>query len=224
MKHGLFITIEGVEGAGKSTVIAAITELLTDLGLQHITTREPGGTPFSEEIRAILLNNRDETVEPLTELLLMNAARVQHVKQLIKPSLHNGIHVICDRFNDSTFAYQGGGRELDMHLLETLDQLTLEGFKPDLTLLLDLDVNIGLQRAAKRGEKDRFEQEKYDFFNKVRQCFLQRAQAVPERYQIIDASQSENQVKQAVIHAVRECLAKKRSMQVIAIERGNVHE
>jgi len=209
MSKGLFITIEGVEGAGKSTVVSSITKFMDDKSIPYIMTREPGGTPLAEELRQLLLTQRDECVEPITELLLMYAARVQHLNRVIKPSLDKGLCVICDRFNDSTFAYQGGGRGVDEALIQSIDKLTLDGFSPDLTLLLDLDVKVGLERAAKRGEKDRFEQEQVEFFNKVRACFLERARKESSRYRVIDANQSENLVRQCVVQIVEKFLQAK---------------
>ncbi len=206
MKKGLFISVEGIEGAGKSTVIDTLTKLMDSYGLKNIVTREPGGTPLAEDLRALLLVNREEKVEPITELLLMYAARSQHLSQVIEPALASGISVICDRFNDSTFAYQGGGRGMDEQLIKSIDQITLANFRPDLILLLDLDVEIGLERATKRGEKDRFESESLDFFNRVRKSFIDRAKLDPKRYQIIDASLSEIQVKENIQNTLEVCL------------------
>ncbi len=204
MVKGLFITIEGIEGAGKTTVIQSITSVLDEAKISHRLTREPGGTAMAEEIRALLLSTREEKVDPVAELLMMYAARVQHVSQIIKPALKSGQHVICDRFNDSTFAYQGGGRGLSIELIKGIDHLTLGDFVPDLTLLLDLDVAIGLERASNRSEKDRIEQEKYEFFEKVRAAYLARARQHPHRYQIIDASQTVDEVKHCTARIIRE--------------------
>ena len=199
MEKGFFITIEGIEGAGKSTAIAAATESLTQLSVAHLLTREPGGTPFAEEIRTLLLEPREEKVFSKAELLLMYAARVQHVEMLIKPTLAKGIHVISDRFNDATFAYQGGGRGICKDKIAELDSWCLAELKPDLTLLLDLPVETGLKRATKRGKKDRIEQEKMNFFEAVRASYLQRVKEDPERFTIIDASQTAETVKQEIV-------------------------
>ncbi|AOE49814.1 thymidylate kinase [Kangiella sediminilitoris] len=189
-KRGQFITVEGTEGVGKSTNMAFVKQWLEAKGHKVIHTREPGGTPFAEEIRELLLSNREETVDSHTELLLMFAARCQHVYQKIKPALEQGVWVLCDRFTDASYAYQGAGRGLGFDKLKELEDWCLKGFKPDLTLLLDLTTEVGLERAKKRGPVDRFEQEKVDFFNKVREGYLKIAQAEPDRMKVIDASGS----------------------------------
>lgn len=203
-KTGKFITIEGTEGVGKSTNIAFIKRWFESKNISLMHTREPGGTPFAEEIRELLLANRDEVVDAKSELLLMYAARAQHVSQKIKPALEQGQWVLCDRFSDASFAYQGAGRALGLEKLVELDQWVLEGFKPDLTILLDLPVEIGLSRAQERGPVDRFEQEKIEFFEQVRQGYLQIAQQEPERVKIVDASgsleQVQRQIEQVLIH------------------------
>ena len=191
---GQFITIEGAEGVGKSTNIRLIQALLDAAGIAHIATREPGGTPLAEQIRNLLLTKSEQPMDSLAELLLMFAARRQHVQELILPALQAGQWVICDRFTDSTYAYQGGGRGLDLAQIGVLEQLCLGDFRPNLTLLLDLEVNAGLARAAERGEPDRFESEDIAFFNRVRQVFLDRA-ASADRYRVVDASQPLAQVE-----------------------------
>ncbi|WP_144394303.1 dTMP kinase [Pleionea sediminis] len=184
-----FITIEGGEGVGKTTNLQLIESLLKQNRIDFIVTREPGGTPFAEEIRELLLNKRQEAVDPVAELLLVFAARKQHVEQTIKPALASGQWVVCDRFTDATFAYQGGGRELGFELIEQINQLALAGFKPNKTLLLDVDPDIGMQRAAKRSELDRFESEQMAFFERVRAAYRQRASDDAERFMVVDAGQ-----------------------------------
>lgn len=186
-RRGKFITIEGVEGVGKSTSISHIERILARHDIPCICTREPGGTVLSERIREILLDKKNATMAPMTELLLMFAARAQHVEELIKPSLARGVWVVCDRFTDSTYAYQGGGRGIDMTLIAKLEAIALGNFRPDLTLVLDLPVAQGMARATRRGEQDRFESEDHGFFGRVRDVFLSRAASV-DRYQVVDAS------------------------------------
>lgn len=187
---GLFITLEGPEGAGKSTNRDYLAELLGASGREVVLTREPGGTPLAERIREILLAPAVEPMAVDTELLLMFAARAQHLAQVVRPALARGALVLCDRFVDATYAYQGGGRGVPVERIATLEAFVLGDLQPDLTLVFDLPVEIGLARAARRGALDRFEQEQRAFFEAVRQTYLQRAQAVPERYRIIDASRS----------------------------------
>ncbi|GAC1039613.1 dTMP kinase [Pseudomonas sp. No.117] len=187
---GLFITLEGPEGAGKSTNRDYLAELLGASGREVVLTREPGGTPLAERIREILLAPAAEPMAVDTELLLMFAARAQHLAQVVRPALARGALVLCDRFVDATYAYQGGGRGVPVERIATLEAFVLGDLRPDLTLVFDLPVEIGLARAARRGALDRFEQEQRAFFEAVRQTYLQRAQAVPERYRIIDASRS----------------------------------
>ena len=195
LSTGQFITIEGTEGVGKSTNIAFIKQWFENKAISLIHTREPGGTPMAEEIRELLLSKRDEKVDPKCELLLMYAARAQHVAQKIRPELEQGRWVLCDRFSDASFAYQGAGRALGLNKLIELDQWVLESFKPDLTILLDLPVEIGLSRAQERGPVDRFEEEQIEFFEQVRQGYLQIAEREPERVKIVDASGSLEQVQ-----------------------------
>lgn len=195
---GYFITVEGTEGVGKSTNMAFVKQWLENKGVETIHTREPGGTPFAEEVRELLLSKREESVNSKTELLLMFAARCQHVYQKIQPALEQGTWVLCDRFTDASYAYQGAGRGLGFDKLKELEEWSLEGFKPDLTLMLDLPVLTGLERAQKRGPTDRFEEEKVEFFNKVRNGYLNIAQNEPERMKIIDAQGSIEQVQQQI--------------------------
>lgn len=183
------ITLEGGEGVGKSTNLAFIADRLRASGREVVLTREPGGTPLAEELRALLLAPREETVEPLTELLAFFAARAQHWQQLILPALERGAWVLCDRFIDATYAYQGGGRGRSLEAIATLQQLVLGDSLPGLTLLLDVPVETGLARAAARGEPDRFEREQTAFFERIRAAYLARASADPERIRVIDAGQ-----------------------------------
>jgi len=186
-----FISIEGIEGAGKSTQLAFIQRYLSDNDKQLTVTREPGGTDLGEQIRSLLLTPTKTGMAVDTELLLMFSARAEHIAQVINPALSAGSWVLSDRFTDATFAYQGGGRGIDQQRIAELAQWTLNGLEPDLTLLFDLPVELGQQRVLSRNQGvDRFEQEKVDFFEKVRQCYLQRAQQDPQRIKIIDASQS----------------------------------
>lgn len=186
---GLFITLEGPEGAGKSTNRDYLAAHLRDHGLDVLLTREPGGTPLAERIRELLLAPSDERMDADTELLLVFAARAQHLAEVIRPALARGAVVLCDRFTDATYAYQGGGRGLSVERIATLERFVQGGLQPDLTLLFDLPVEIGLSRAAARGRLDRFEQEGQAFFEAVRQAYLDRAKADPQRYHLIDAAQ-----------------------------------
>ncbi len=187
--RGLFITFEGAEGVGKSTQIGLAADYLRARGLDVVVTREPGGTPMAESIREVLLAPRTEPVHETTELLLMFAARAQHLHSLIEPSLAAGRWVLCDRFTDATFAYQGGGRGVSVDRIAQLESLVQGALRPDRILLLDAPVEVGLARARHRGELDRFEREAAAFFDRVRQMYLRRAAADPGRYHIIDAAQ-----------------------------------
>lgn len=186
---GKFITIEGIEGVGKSTNIEFICQWLADNGHAYLATREPGGTQLAEELRSLLLQPRKEAVDDAAELLMIFAARAQHLRNVIVPALNEGKMVICDRFTDATYAYQGGGRELDMTAIATLEQMVQGDRRPDLVLLLDVPIETGLARAKKRSSMDRFEQETVDFFERVRQTYLERAASRPRTYAVIDASQ-----------------------------------
>jgi len=188
--RGLFITIEGGEGVGKSTNIEFIKTLLKEQGIECIVTREPGGTPLAEEIREVLIANRDEKVTSETELLLMFAARAQHLHQKILPALENGTWVISDRFTDATYAYQSGGRGVSAEKVALLENFVQGDIRPDLTFLLDAPVEIGMERAKNRGKLDRFEEEKLEFFNRVRNNYRERAKAEPNRFMVVDATQS----------------------------------
>jgi dTMP kinase len=187
--RGQFITVEGSEGVGKSTNIALIAELLAAAGHAPVQTREPGGTHFAERIRQLLLAHDDEPMSAWTELLLIFAARAQHLARVIEPALAAGQWVLCDRFTDATFAYQGGGRGLDPDHIAALESLVQGSLRPDLTLLLDAPVAVGQQRMRDRAAPDRFESEQGAFFERVRATYLQRAAAEPQRFLIVDASQ-----------------------------------
>nr|WP_064495926.1 dTMP kinase [Pseudomonas chengduensis] len=192
---GLFITLEGPEGAGKSTNREYLAERLREQGIDVLLTREPGGTPLAERIRELLLDPSDEPMAADAELLLVFAARAQHLQQVIRPALAKGSVVLCDRFTDATYAYQGGGRGLSIERIAQLEQFVQGELRPDLTLIFDLPVEIGLARAAARGRLDRFEQEGRGFFEAVRQAYLQRAEQAPQRYRVLDAGQTLAQVQ-----------------------------
>lgn len=193
-----FISIEGVEGVGKTTNLKYIQEFFNDRGIPLYCTREPGGTPVAEDIRQILLHKKDENIDDLTELLLMFAARNQHIIEVIKPALARGEWVLCDRFTDSSFAYQGGGRQISIESIQKLEDLVLNGFKPDYTIVLDLPVDLGLERAATRSEKDRFEEEGLEFFERVRGVFLERARQKPDKYCVIDTRPELDEVQRTL--------------------------
>ncbi|MCQ4306642.1 dTMP kinase [Pseudomonas stutzeri] len=193
---GLFITLEGPEGAGKSTNRDYLAQCLRERGLDVVLTREPGGTPLAERIRDLLLTPADERMSSDTELLLMFAARAQHLAQVIRPALARGAIVLCDRFTDATYAYQGGGRGQSVQRIEQLEYFVQGDMRPDLTLIFDLPVEVGLSRAAARGRLDRFEQEGLEFFEAVRSAYLDRARQAPQRYRVIDAGQPLSAVQQ----------------------------
>ncbi len=204
MSNGLFITLEGIEGVGKTTNLQFVRDWLQTRGLSVYMTREPGGTPIAEEIRHLLLTPREEKICADTELLLMFAARVQHVESVIKPKLAQGLCVLSDRFVDASYAYQGGGRGIALERLQQLEQWTLGHFRPHLTILLDLDPQTALQRAKARSAADRFEQERVDFFVAARAQYLQRAQAEPQRFLVIDAGQPLPVVQQTIANALQQ--------------------
>ncbi|MBL6690688.1 MAG: dTMP kinase [Pseudomonadales bacterium] len=206
-RPGKFITVEGVEGVGKSTNINLMAKLIRDAGHEVLLTREPGGTRLGERVRQILLDKAEDTMSPMTELMLMFAARAQHVEELIKPALADGQWVVCDRFTDSSYAYQGGGRGLGDETVAMLETLALGDFRPDLTLILDLDVATGLSRATADAEADRFESEERAFFEKVRTAFLDRV-ATSDRYRLIDASGNMEEVQAQITSLMTEVLSK----------------
>lgn len=188
MKRGLFISLEGGEGVGKSTNLQFIQTCLQEFQIEVVVTREPGGTPVAEQIRQLLLSHHDETLTEQTELLLVFAARAQHLQNLIKPALARGQWVLSDRFTDATYAYQGGGRGMNIETIAWLENAVQGPLRPDLTLLLDAPIEIGMQRAKQRAALDRFEAEQSSFFQRVRAAYLQRASQEPQRYRVIDAS------------------------------------
>lgn len=187
--NGKFITLEGSEGAGKSTNIAFIADYLQNKGIDVIVTREPGGTEIGEQIREILLNKDNTAMHEDTELLLMFAARAQHIREKILPALTAGKWVISDRFTDASYAYQGAARNMGFERIAEIENWVQQGFAPDCTFVMDLPIEIGMQRVKSRGgDGDRFEDEKKAFFETVRKAYLQRAAMAPERYSVIDAS------------------------------------
>jgi len=195
---GRFITIEGGEGAGKSTAQAYLAERLAERGIAVLQTREPGGTPLAESIRQTLLSTDGEHPVEMAELLLVFAARAQHLAKVIEPALAAGQWVICDRFTDATYAYQGAARGLSAELIAQLETLVQGERRPDAVVVMDLSPEVGMTRARQRGELDRFEREKPAFYSQVRNAYLARAQADPDRYQVIDAEQSLESVRQAL--------------------------
>ena len=203
MIRGRFITFEGIEGAGKSSLQRSLSEALTARGRRVCATREPGGTPLAEDIRALVLRRQDETLPASTELMLMFAARAAHVQNLIRPALARGEWVLCDRFTDASHAYQGGGRGVDTAHIDMLARLAHPRLQPDLTLLLDLSPETGLARArARHGAGDRFEDEAVAFFARVRARYLERAAAEPQRIRVLDASLPAAQVLEQSLELV----------------------
>lgn len=207
-KRGLFLTLEGAEGVGKSTNIEFITQYLDQHGIEYVLTREPGGTLLAEKIRDLLLAVHDEPMSELTELLLVFAARAQHLDKVIEPALAAGKWVVCDRFTDATYAYQGAGRGLSTETIDQLQSLVQDELRPDLTIILDLDPEIGMERASNRGELDRFEREQQSFFRKVRQGYLDIALAEPDRCTVIDASKPLEGVKLDLLTALERGLSR----------------
>lgn len=196
--RGQFITFEGTEGVGKSTQLANASRTLEELGVDYIVTREPGGTPMAEAIRELLLTPRDEPVNEITELLLMFSARAQHLHTRILPAINSGQWVLCDRFTDATFAYQGGGRGVPKDRIALLENLVQGEVRPDHVILLDAPVATGMARARDRGELDRFEQEDLEFFQRIRDVYRERAIAQPSRYHLVNAACSLEEVSGAV--------------------------
>jgi dTMP kinase len=202
MSAGRFLTVEGIEGVGKTTQVARLTATLRDRGIAHVVTREPGGTPLAEEIRNLVLTARAEPLSPTAELLLMFAARAVHLHNHIEPNLLAGRWVLCDRFTDATYAYQGGGRGMDLESIAQLERMVQGARRPDLTLLLDAPVEAALLRARQRNAsavQDRFESERLGFFVRVRAAYLERAAAEPQRIAVIDAAQSADAVFSQIV-------------------------
>lgn len=202
---GLFITIEGVEGVGKSSLFEAIAHFIKSQSIPLMTTREPGGTDMAEAIRSILLAPCDEAMMPVTEFLLMSASRSQHVHHIVEPALEKGHCVLCDRFVDASYAYQGGGRGLPESLITTVSNACVKTM-PHLTLLLDAPIDVALARMRSRGEQDRIEQEELGFFKAIRETYLQMAQKNPSRFKVIDASQSKEAVISEALEIVQSLL------------------
>ncbi|MDX8400970.1 MAG: dTMP kinase [Gallionellaceae bacterium] len=192
MNKAKFITFEGVDGAGKSTHLDWFANTLKERGIELLVTREPGGTPLGERLREILLS---QPMHAETEALLMFAARREHVEQVIRPALERGVWVISDRFSDASFAYQGGGRGVAVSKLEQLEQWVHGDLQPDLTILFDIPIEVARQRLANNVSLDRFEQEQGEFFERVRQAYLQRSQKTPQRYALIRAAKTPGEVK-----------------------------
>lgn len=207
MSQAKFITLEGTEGVGKSTQCSMLaTAIEREFGVDAEVTREPGGTFLGESIRSILLDPNIPAMDGATELLLMFAGRAEHLAKVIKPALADNRWVICDRFTDATYAYQGGGRGLEKKVISDLQTIVQKGFAPDLTVVLDLEVDVALKRVATRGEPDRFEQERHEFFERVRATYLRLVVAYPERIALVDAAPAVDVVHRAVMDAVRERL------------------
>jgi dTMP kinase len=190
MNNYEFITLEGIEGVGKSTAIQIVKRFLEDNGRNVVITREPGGTAIGEKVRDILLSTQNDAMSPVSELFLLLAARAQHLAEVVSPALASGNCVVCDRFFDATYAYQGAGRGLDMSIIKSATDLISPFFVPTLTLLLDAPVEVGFKRIESRGKTDRFEEQNRDFFERIRESYLNRARLEPKRFCVIDASQS----------------------------------
>lgn len=199
MLRGKFITIEGIEGVGKSTNIDTLVKRIEAAGHKVLKTREPGGTPYAEDIRDILMNRSEEPLPEIAELLLMFAARSLNVNNVISPALEAGTWVVCDRFTDSSRAYQGGGRGLPMETVDRLADWVHGDLWPDLTILLDAPVELGMERAGRRGAPDRFEQERHEFFERVRACYHEIAAREPDRVVVVDTSRSLEAVQADVV-------------------------
>lgn len=206
-KRGRFITLEGPEGAGKSTQLPRLTAWLEREGFEVVSTRNPGGTPIGAQIRQILLDAANRAMVPTAELMLYAADRAQHVAEVVKPALDAGCVVLCDRFGDSTLAYQGYGRGLDQALIRRLNDMATGGLKPDLTLLLDLPVETGLARVARSREVDRLETEAIAFHHRLREGYLEIAKAEPSRFAVVDATQDADAVHAALCDAVKRLVA-----------------
>lgn len=203
MSRGRFITVEGIEGAGKSTHLAAVRDLIEEAGYRVVLTREPGGTPLGEAIRGLLLRPDAGPMSADAELLLMFGARAEHLARVIRPALSGGDWVLCDRFTDATYAYQGGGRGIPEERIAALERWVHGDLQPDLTLLLDLPVATGLARVARRGPEDRFEREEQAFFERVRATYRARAERFPERFRVVDTDADPAEVRRRVERTMR---------------------
>jgi dTMP kinase len=203
-EKGKFITIEGIEGVGKSSNVQFIAKLIQEAGFQVVVTREPGGTQIAEEIRKILLTEYKEPTLPSVELLLLYAGRLQHVEHVIKPALAQGKWVVCDRFVDATYAYQGAGRGIAMEKIDILNQWTLGNFTPDCTIVLDAPVDVAFERIKNNRKLDRFEKEQKVFFEKIRKEYLIRAKQFPDRYHVVDAAKPLSFVQESLTKIMKE--------------------
>ena len=199
---GKFITVEGIEGAGKTTCMQVVTDVIEQQGISAIHTREPGGTDLGEDLRNLLLGHKHTGMSDDAELLMMFAARAEHIAQKIKPALDEGNWVLCDRFTDATYAYQGFGRGISLEKISGLENWVQGELRPDLTLLMDLPVEMGMERAGKRSAPDRFESEAWDFFERIRQGYLSIAAEQSSRVKVIDASQDLHDVQEQVRAAI----------------------
>jgi dTMP kinase len=207
MTRGKFITLEGGEGTGKSTCLASVLEELRQSAIDAMATREPGGTPLGEKLRSVLLEPSAESINDNAELLIMFAARAQHIAEVIEPALAAGRWVVSDRFTDATYAYQGGGRQIPDERISIIEQWVQGDLQPDLTLLLDVPVKVGLQRIGQRGSLDRIERENLHFFDNVRSAYLQRARRFPKRFRIISTDRDIDSVTAAVRSEIQRLIA-----------------
>jgi dTMP kinase len=211
VQRGRFITLEGIEGAGKSTQIATLGAVLRESGVPFLVTREPGGSPIAERIRALLLDRENAGLCDTAELLLVFAARAEHLEKTILPALARGTWVVCDRFTDATYAYQGGGRGVDPERIAILEALVQGDFRPDFTLVFDLPPSVGLARARGRGSPDRFEVETERFFEAAREAYLERARRRPDHYRVIDATEPLDRVGARVAEIAADYVASARA-------------
>ena len=207
MQRGAFITLEGIEGAGKTTQLAALRDFLSVQGIVVQCTREPGGTPLGERLRGVFLDPATGSITPEAELLLIFSARAEHLARVVRPALMKGDWILCDRFTDASYAYQGGGRGLGSTRVAALETWVQGDLRPDLTILLDLPAEVGLARSAGRGQLDRMEQEQIDFFIRVRRAYLEQSERAPSRYLVIDAQPNESEVSAAIALGLRRWLA-----------------
>ncbi|MBL4647361.1 MAG: dTMP kinase [Gammaproteobacteria bacterium] len=206
--RGKFISVEGIEGVGKSTYMPVIADYLQQQQIKVVVTREPGGTVFADKIRALLLDNHQEVIHADTELLLMFAARAQHIAEVIKPALMAGQWVVSDRFSDASYAYQGAGRGINKQRIQALEHWVQGSLRPDMTLLFDAPIDVALQRMQQRGKLDRIESEGKDFFQRIRDAYLAMSQIEPERFFVLDTRQSINNIKQQLIKLLQNYLQK----------------